>query len=298
MTNFPCADAGLGYDILSNFDSSICCATSAIALSVYKNDSLPLVMESVNSILYQTDDSFVLFVVIDGILSIDLNEFILSLAARPNVVVMRNHANVGLANSMNNVVNFIIHTGFLFLKYFFRMDADDRCFLDRFKKQISYLEEHKLDVLGSACVEIKQNGDLIGLRLMPLTHDLIADVMPRRCAINHPSVLIRFDVFRAGHRYKSNLKNTQDYFLWADLLSAGYVFGNTEEPLIYFRRSSGFYKRRGREKAVNDFKARLYVMGRLRRYTLLNLSIAILMFMVRLMPAGILRFLYFVLMAK
>lgn len=245
---------------------------SVVALSIYALDRVRFVEKSVRSVLNVIDDKCCLFIVLDGDVGKDIDYFINDILEKDDrVVVLSNTKNKGLAYSMNRVIDYLYENNNSHIKYFFRMDADDVCFPERFQKQISYLEQHQLDILGAGCIEIDENDNQIGMRCMPIAHDEIIAAMPRRCSINHPTVLIRFDIFRAGFRYNQNLMNTQDYYLWADLLAAGYRIGNYPEPLLYFRRDSNFLSRRGKKKAVNDLKARFNMMRKLGKMTPFNI---------------------------
>lgn len=55
-------------------------------------------------------------------------------------------------------------------------------------------------------------------------HEKIKKNVIKKCPFNHPSVMFRNLIFEEGFRYKDSLKNTQDYYLWVDLLAAGKRF--------------------------------------------------------------------------
>lgn len=266
---------------------------SVIAVSIYFNDRIDNVRKAISSVIDNMPQCGSLFIVLDGPVGDDVYSYIDDLNARNSAItVLRNQNNSGLAYSMNRVIECVVRGGCGNVKYFFRMDADDICFPDRFIKQINYLEANNLDVVGANCVEIDSYGNQIGVRHMPELHEQIIEMMPRRCVINHPTALIRFDIFRAGYRYNSELMNTQDYYLWADLLAAGYRFGNVPESLLYFRRDANFLTRRGRKKALNDLKARFNMMSKLNRMSPVNIIYAISFFCARMMPEPMLKLLY------
>lgn len=264
---------------------------SVVAMSVYKNDSFAALKAAIESVIGQSEPLCRFCIVIDGEVSNETVEYMDSIRSHFSCILI-NEVNKGLAFSMNRVIEHVIEEGWNDIKYFFRMDADDVSVPGRFEKQIAYMEEHHLDVVGSNCIEINAEGEKIGVRCMPERHKDIISIMPRRCVINHPTVLIRFELFRAGFRYNPELMNTQDYYLWADLLAAGYRFGNIQEPLLYFRRDADFISRRGRKKAFNDLRARFNMMRKLNKYSVGNVLYALSFFCARMMPESILRFLY------
>jgi glycosyltransferase involved in cell wall biosynthesis len=178
-------------------------------------------------------------------------------------------------------------------KYFFRMDADDVCFRGRLARQVQFLRQNDhVDVVGSSVVEIDETGRGVGRRTVPTTHHEIMRMMPKRCLINHPTVAMRYSIFKKGCRYRSDLRNTQDYFLWVDLAVEGYTFANINKPLLKFRRTKGFFKRRGRGKSINEFRARWYAMRSLKRVSLGNLYYAVTVLCARMLPNKVLKALY------
>ncbi|MGS2719924.1 glycosyltransferase [Paraglaciecola aestuariivivens] len=260
-------------------------------MAVYSEDRLEWVTEAVKSMLAQTYQDFSFVIVIDGPVAAELKDYLLDIAQQHTAVLLiENKVNQGLSASMN----FVIELGLSHqAQYFFRMDADDISAANRLEKQIAYFEAHAdVSVLGTALTEINEKGKAVGKRKLPLRHKHIAKYLPKRCAINHPTVAVRFAVFAAGHRYREELMNTQDYFLWIDLMSDGYKFANLAEKLLNFRRVNDFYKRRGLNKSLNEFKARFYAMKKLKRYSIGNLLYAFLVLLLRLMPSKIVKVAY------
>jgi glycosyltransferase involved in cell wall biosynthesis len=260
-------------------------------MAVYANDRLDWVKQAVNSILTQTYQYYGVVIVVDGRINDEILTFLIDTARRKkHVALIEGLQNVGLSASMNYIIEWATP---LKPKYFFRMDADDISESERLATQVAYLENHpKVDVLGSALVEVDESGVTVGQRKLPLQHNEIVKFLPKRCSINHPTVVIRFRVFLAGYRYRENLRNTQDYFLWADLSSAGFHFANLPQSLLKFRRVNDFYKRRGLDKSINEFKARFYTMKKLDKFTLGNVFYACAVLCLRLMPAKIVKLAY------
>ncbi|MEP7704314.1 glycosyltransferase [Paraglaciecola sp. 25GB23A] len=266
-----------------------------VAMAVYSQDRLSWVEQAVFSVLNQTYEDYFFVIVIDGQVSEEIFSFLNCFSQdNGNVVLVTSEKNVGLSCCMNFVIDWVTANPKLSsIEYFFRMDSDDISLPSRFLSQISYFENNpNVDVLGTSLIEINEEGKRVGKRKLPASHGEILRVFPRRCAINHPTVAIRFRVFSAGFRYREELKNTQDYFFWTDLIAAGYRFANLPEPLLEFRRVNDFYKRRGLSKSLNEFKARFYTMKKLNRYTMGNVVYAFAVLVLRLMPAKIVKLAY------
>jgi glycosyltransferase involved in cell wall biosynthesis len=266
---------------------------SAVAMAVYIDDRLEWVKQAVNSVLQQTYQSFICVIVIDGEINDEIYTYLCDVCRQSKqMMLVLNRSNLGLSSCMNFVIDWVLseHSD---TQYFFRMDADDICEKDRFSSQIDYLVKHNsVSILGCALTEISENGSIVGERKLPSKHGDIVKFLPKRCSINHPTVAIRFGVFKDGFRYNGSLRNTQDYFLWIELAAAGYQFANLGEKLLQFRRVNDFYKRRGLAKSVNEFKARFYAMRILKRYTIGNVVYAFAVLLLRLMPANIVKLAY------
>jgi glycosyltransferase involved in cell wall biosynthesis len=278
------------FKIISHFDDK-CQFNTLVGMAVYIEDRLDWVQQAAMSILDQTYRDYLLVIVIDGEVKPDVLTFLVDLGRKtPQVVLIDGLYNRGLSTCMN----FIIDWSLQFQpQYFFRMDADDISEPQRLSRQVEYLDAHpEVSVLGTALIEVNEAGSPVGQRKLPLSHDDIIRFLPKRCSINHPTVAIRYNVFNAGHRYRNNLRNTQDYFLWAELATAGFLFENLSEKLLKFRRVNDFYKRRGLSKSINEFKARLFTMKVLRRYSIGNIIYALAVLALRLMPSKIVKCAY------
>lgn len=284
----------LGVIVLSKVDSInhvITNVNAVVAMSVYAGDRCDWVEQAVNSVLSQSYTSFRYFIIIDGDISDEILTFLIDKEKEESrLTIIRNSRNLGLSTCMNKAVEAAKDYS---PKYFFRMDSDDISFPERFAHQIQFLEENpKISILGSSLIEINEDGMQVGKRKLPVLNADIIKVLPKRCAINHPTVVLRFSIFQHGFRYKESLQNTQDYFFWADLAVKGFKFANLPEPLLSFRRVNDFYKRRGLSKSLNEFKARFYTMRVLKRYSTGNVLYAFLVLFLRLMPSKIVKLAY------
>jgi len=260
-------------------------------MAVYREDKVAWVEQAIDSIVNQSYRDFVFIIVIDGEIPVKLMNKLKDMAySDARIVLAQNAQNCGLACSMNNAAEWGLS---LAPSFFVRMDADDVSIPTRLARQISYLRKHAyITVLGSALTEINEHGQKVGARVMPSSHKHIVAILPRRCSLNHPTVVIRYTVFEQGYRYNPSLMNTQDYFLWITLASEGFVFRNLKDKLLEFRRVNNFYKRRGFSKSLNEFRARLNAMVRLKKLTPYNLVYASCVLMLRLMPGKIVRWAY------
>lgn len=278
------------YSIVQSYED-VANATAICAMAVYSEDRIDWVKQALESIENQIYTDFVLILVIDGAVSVEMENFLHEFVeAKPRIVLVKSEKNMGLSASMNYVVDIAKAYN---PSYFFRMDADDISLPERFAKQIAFLEKNpKVSILGSSLIEVNEKGKTVGKRNLPLKHGEILRFLPKRCSINHPTVALRFSIFEQGFRYREDLKNTQDYFFWADLAAAGFKFANLKQKLLKFRRVNDFYKRRGFSKSINEFKARFYTMKVLKKHSIGNIVYAFAVLGLRLMPARIVKIAY------
>jgi glycosyltransferase involved in cell wall biosynthesis len=266
---------------------------AVLAMAVYAGDKLIWVKEAISSSVCQTYEHHIVVIVIDGDVSDEMLTYLVDISRLlDNVLLVRGDKNRGLSACMNFVVDWTI-SNVKTAKYFFRMDADDISDPQRLEKQIAFLEKHpKISILGSGLYEVNEQGKQVGQRKLPQKHGEIIRFLPKRCSINHPTVVIRLSVFKQGFRYREDLMNTQDYFFWADLAAAGFKFANLSDKLLKFRRVNDFYKRRGLGKSINEFKARFYTMKVLDKYSLGNILYAVAVLALRLMPGSVVKIAY------
>ncbi len=260
-------------------------------MAVYQADNAKWLREAIDSITKQTYTNFLFVIVIDGPVPQAISGVLNDAVKRDDrIILAQNSHNIGLASCMNAVIDFSMQFKPTF---FVRMDADDISEEHRLLRQITYLKRHSnISVLGSALTEINESGFKVGARVMPASHKQIVRILPHRCSLNHPTVVIRYNVFNDGHRYNGDLLNTQDYFFWITLASKGYIFRNLKDRLLKFRRVNNFYKRRGLSKSLNEFKARVYAITKLKQFSPYNFFYACGVLSLRLMPGEIVKLAY------
>lgn len=264
-----------------------------IGMSVYEKDRIDWLNRAIESIVNQSYENYVFVIVIDGPVPHTMKQT-LTLAAQqsPKIMLVQSESNLGLSACMNHVIEYALQN-LPKAQVFFRMDADDISLKHRLLKQLEYLRSHSdIDMLGTSLVEVNEKGRKVGKRLLPQSHEEIKAMLPKRCAINHPTVAIKMDIFKKGYRYREDLRNTQDYFLWVDLCAGGYRFANLSDTLLKFRRVNDFYKRRGLSKSINEYKARFYAMKQLKAYSLSNLAYANAVIVLRFMPSKLIKLAY------
>ncbi|MBY8155776.1 glycosyltransferase [Vibrio fluvialis] len=258
----------------------------AVAMSLYKSDRIDNVNKAIYSILNQSFSDLVLFLQVDGSINEEVKELVSKYSLDDRVKVFFNEENKGLAYRLNAIIDLVVDDpSFAFIA---RMDADDIARNDRFQLQVDFLLKNAhISVIGSDVIEIDESDRHVFYKSMDSEHSVMYSRIIKKCPFNHPSVMFRKSVFESGIRYDSKLKNTQDYYLWVDLIKNGFEFSNINEPLLYFRVDSDFHNRRGFDKAMNDVKSRMYAFKNLNNISASNLMHVALLFFLRIAPPKI-----------
>lgn len=218
-----------------------------VLMSVYKNDNPEHLRLSVDSILNQTYQDFLLLIGVDGAVGDDLADSLHSYDTNPKIKIFWYTENRGLTAVLND----LLEEGKKWKPMFFaRMDADDISYTDRFEKQVKYLSENPdIDVVGGAIEEMEYDGSLNGKVIQyPLSHQECFDFFATRNPLAHPAVMFRASFFDKVTSYNACYKKNQDTELWYRAFKAGCKFGNLKNVVLTFRVSKDMYKRRGGAK--------------------------------------------------
>ena len=158
--------------------------------------------EALASILKQTYHQIEVVVVFDNPDDNTLYDIAQNYSSHDSrICLVRNERNLGLAASLERA--FKVSRG----QYICRMDSDDISEAQRIERQLSYLEEHELDLVGSYLNAIDEDGSQLYL----------VDSIPSSSEGVRRSLMIR----------------NYDLLLRAEL--EGFTIGNVPEPLIQYR---------------------------------------------------------------
>lgn len=124
-----------------------------------------------------------------------------------------------------------------------RMDADDVCHPDRFRRQIDYLEAHpEVAAVGSRVALFPRRSLRVGWRRYEAwINSLITPEDHRReifveSPLAHPSVMMRADAVQAVGGYRET-GWAEDYDLWLRLDAAGWSLAKVPATLLAWRQS-------------------------------------------------------------
>lgn len=258
----------------------------AVVMSVKEGADSGLALSAVNSTLRALGAQDRIFLMVDGG-NVLATESLRELATCGRLIVHYSPKRSGLAASLNKLIDIVL--GQQDWALFARMDADDECLPSRFDCQRRFLIEHPdIDILGSRCREVDENGTHLRTKALPRTHDEIVRSLPKRNPLNHPTVMLRRCVFESGLRYRPDIGLVEDWHLWIDAAAKEFRFANLEQVFLNFRRSNDFFdKRGGWKQAAAEWRVRRHARRALGQSSLGNFSYAIAASALRLMPAKI-----------
>lgn len=149
-------------------------------------------------------------------------------------------------------------------KYIARMDGDDVAELDRFTKQVQYLNTHSgTDILGGQINIIDEDGNITGSRTYPLGGLKLLAFFMMRSPVAHSAIMFRRSIVDLGYRYDERMKQAEDIDFWIRLHNAGYRINNLPDTVLNFRVKSDFMNKRLTDKTQEKY----VIFSRKRNFT-------------------------------
>jgi len=146
------------------------------------------------------------------------------------IKLIKNEKNIGLAASLNK--GYSIANG----SYFARMDADDISLENRLFKQIEYFEGNNcVELLSTNVMLIDEDEQVIRKGSQyPDNHDFISETLMFVNIMNHPSWMMKREVFNKLNGYRE-YPIAQDYDFLLRAKQAGVQFGLLNDQLLKYR---------------------------------------------------------------
>jgi glycosyltransferase involved in cell wall biosynthesis len=197
----------------------------SVVMAVFNGEKY--LKEAVGSVLSQSLDDFE-FIIIDDGSSDGTASIVRSFGDKRIKLISRE--NKGLAPSLNEGIG--IARG----KYVVRMDADDICMPDRFRKQIEFMEVHpECSVLGSSAIIIDKDGAYLYESSVETEWADIKARLPLAVPIFHSSTVFERDkVLKCGGYQEGVRQYLEDTVLWNRMARYGEL-RNLPDALIKYR---------------------------------------------------------------
>jgi glycosyltransferase involved in cell wall biosynthesis len=174
----------------------------AVSIGMPAYNSAAAVARTITSLVNQSFRKWELLVIDDG--SHDSTFEICTSFRDERIRVIKEGENRGLSARLNQTVD--LARG----KYFARMDADDIAYPSRLEKQIDFLEHNPdVDLLGTWVTVFRSDGELLGARRPPETHDRLCARPWRSIPLPHPTWMGRIGWFQAN-RYSERAIRMED----------------------------------------------------------------------------------------
>lgn len=232
----------------------------SVLMSVYQADNPIFFDQALKSIVANTIQPTEVVLVCDGKLTTELEQVIDDYQHKLPMHLLRLESNVGLGLALQAGLKYCTY------EWVARFDADDICCMDRFERQVCFLQQHpNIDVLGGQIIEFNNNPHEHNAhrKLVPMSHDRIHRYTKSRNPMNHMTVMFRKSaVIEAGNYQHRPLY--EDYDLWVRMLLSANKFANIDEVLVYARAGNSMYHRRGglsyaKQEAIMQIK--FYKLG-------------------------------------
>ena len=218
----------------------------SVLMSVYIKEKPQYLKEALQSVFDQTVVPTEVVVVMDGVLTDELEQVISFFQEREkNLKVIPLPQNMGLGKALQIGLQ---HCQYELVA---RMDSDDICKHNRFEKQLEFMAYHpEIAVVGCWVEEFSHVKEQIeSIRELPLEHDKLLKFMKWRNPFNHMTVMFRKkEVEQVGSYQPFYL--LEDYYLWNRMANNHARFANIGESLLWARGGYEMLQRRGGWKYV------------------------------------------------
>ncbi len=185
--------------------------------------------DSILSILNQSYKNFELIIIDDGSTDNSLNIIKKLQETDSRVKLIQNTKNLGLAASLNKGIE--KSSGC----YIARQDADDISTYNRLELQLSYIQEHKIDLLGTNVTYIDENSIEIVHEEGPRSESFCEALFSQQAIFPHGSAIMRKECLLELGGYNEKFIYTQDMELWLKFLKNDKIVSRLSEPLYKFR---------------------------------------------------------------
>ena len=247
------------------------CTELTAGIPFYKEVNFEELKSSINSIVSQTLLPVELHLIQDGPVSERIetliNNYVQSYEWIRHIKIEENQ---GLPYALN--LSILLSS----TKYYARMDADDISHIERFEKQIAYMEKNlDVEILGSWAFEFENDpiNEKCSLYRVPIDYQEMDKWLHYRNPIIHPSVMFRKKVFAKIGLYNATSKTgAKDLELWIKAFKAKVVVRNLNDPLLYYRCSQVNERRSKMIRTLRQAKVRFQYLTFSPKLNLLKVS--------------------------
>ena len=224
----------------------------AVLMTLHHSDKLEQFELALASVQNQSDicHEIRIYLCCDGPLTDQQSDWLAS-NDRNFFLCLKNDQNVGLARSLNRLIDKIDDEEFVF-----RMDGDDISLPNRFSTQISHMKANPaLGILGCQVYDIDDDGTVIGNRIFPVAPAECRDAIKMLNPLLHPTLCFRREIFTDPELRYPDAYLTEDLALLITAISKGIAIGNSPEFLFQWRVGTNFFaRRRSAKRGLTELK--------------------------------------------
>lgn len=218
----------------------------SVIMGVYNVEST--LREAIKSIQNQTYENWELIICDDGSTDNTYNTAKIIAKTDSRIKVIKNERNLTLAPTLNKCIAKANGV------YTARMDGDDVCDLNRFEKEVSFLNSNPEYAVVSSLMYLYDDSGVYGTvnyEEKPNKIDLIKD-----SPICHAGCMMRRSVLDelGGYNTSAEVERIEDYDLWVRMYAAGYKAYNIQEYLYSMRDDRNAIKRKKLKFRITEFK--------------------------------------------
>lgn len=210
----------------------------SVVMSVYNGEKY--LAEAINSILNQTYQNFE-FIIIDDCSTDNSLEILDNYAKKDSrIKIIKKDKNIGIEGFIKN-----LNYGISIAKgnYIARMDQDDISMIERFQKQLEFLENNpEISLVGAQINFINENNEIIGERIGATRHNEIVEKITSTIQLFHPVIMFRNYL---GIKYREKFLYCEDYDFYLNFITQGKKLANIDEKLLNYRILESSISRKG-----------------------------------------------------
>lgn len=202
----------------------------SVVMSVYNNEEF--VSHSIRSIVNQSYRNFEFIIVNDGSNDGSRNIVLDWKKLDSRIIFIDRKNNKGLPYSLNEGI--AIAKG----KYIARMDSDDIAVMDRFEKQVRFLESRlEVDIVGGQVTLLDLKGKVSETTKQPLSFKEIKSTAEFACPICHPTYMVKKKAYLLLDGYRVAFVYAQDYDFILRAIDHNLIIENMPDVLLHYRFS-------------------------------------------------------------
>lgn len=219
----------------------------SVVMSTY-NEPEEWIRKSIESILGQTIKRLEFLIVCDNPNNKELINLLEEYKEKDKrIKLIINEKNIGLTKSLNKALNMIVGD------FIARMDSDDIAIKDRLEKQLKYLKDNNLDLIGSGvvCIDEEEN-EITTLNNLPKDNESFKKRVIYNNCMPHPTWFGKAEVFKDNRGYR-DVSYAEDYDFLLRALEKGFKLGNIREVLLKYRmRSTSISNKNGLKQFITS----------------------------------------------